>query len=266
MGEYKTLFRIRMRFFWPGIRNDIKDWVKNCAHCCSYDIWRNRKSELYFSWPVTTPFYIMHVDLWMPGKLLEEEGRTLQLMNCMCDLTQFFIFIIVKEANSMNLGKLFMEQVVLSFGMVAVVVVDADSKFLHFFKDMCKQLNIKLWPLSRGNHKGMSVERYHRFLNKTQTINGEDRGSHHTFIENSKTSQYAWNSAPIDNTDIPRYVAAVGNHFKFPMDVQLNKTPELNDTDHSALYNYLRDVSFDSTFAMSVLQVLIEEHRTAHRD
>ena len=50
------------------------------------------------------------------------------------------------------------------------------------------------------------------------------------------------------------------------MDVQLNKTPELNDLDHSALYDYLRDVSIDSTFATSVLQVLIEERRTAHRD
>ena len=159
-----------------------------------------------------------------------------------------------------------MEQVVLSFGMVAVVVVDADSKFLHFFKDMCKRLNINVWPLSRGNHKGRSVERYHRFLNKTQTINGEDRGSHHTFIENSKTSQYAWNSAPIDDTDIPRCVAAVGRHFQFPMDVQLNKTPELNDADQSALYDYLRDVSIDSTFATSVLQVLVEERRTVHRD
>ena len=113
----------------------------------------------------------------------------------------------------------------LSFGKVAVVVVDADSKFLHSFKEMCKRLNISLWPLSRGNHKGMSVERYHRFLNKTQTINGEDRGSHHTFIEYSKTSQYAWNSAPIDDTDIPRCVAAVRRHFQFLVDVQLNKTP-----------------------------------------
>ena len=37
MGEYKTLFRIRTRFY------------KMCAHCISHDIWRNRKSELYFS-------------------------------------------------------------------------------------------------------------------------------------------------------------------------------------------------------------------------
>ena len=87
MGEYKTLFRIRMRLFWPSIRKDIKLWVKNCAHCCAYDVWRNRKSELYFSWPVTTPFYIMHVDLWMAGKLMDSINQMLQLMNAMCDLT-----------------------------------------------------------------------------------------------------------------------------------------------------------------------------------
>ena len=49
MGEYKTLFRIRTRFYWPGVRKDIKLWIKICAHCVAYDIWRNRKSELYFS-------------------------------------------------------------------------------------------------------------------------------------------------------------------------------------------------------------------------
>ena len=86
---------------------------------------------------------------------------------------------------------------------------------------MCEILKITLWPLSWGNHKGNSVERYHRFLNKTQTIIGQDRGTHHTFVQNVKTSQYAWNSAPIDNTDIPCCLAAVGRHFMFPMDVDL---------------------------------------------
>ena len=28
MGGYKTLFRIRMRFYWPGICKDIQLWVK----------------------------------------------------------------------------------------------------------------------------------------------------------------------------------------------------------------------------------------------
>jgi len=104
---------------------------------------------------------------------MDESGKTLQLLNCMCDLTQFVISILVDDASSDNLGKIFMEQVVLSFGMVSVVVVDTDSKFLNLFQDMCQQLDF-FWSLAQGNHKGNSVEKYHRFLNKTQTIVGAD--------------------------------------------------------------------------------------------
>ena len=52
MGEYKTMYRLRMRFYWLHMRSDIKTWVKSCAHCCAYDVWCSKKSELYFSWPV----------------------------------------------------------------------------------------------------------------------------------------------------------------------------------------------------------------------
>ena len=47
----------------------------------------------------------------------------------------------MSDATSENLAKLFMEQVVFTFVMVAVVVVDADSKFLSLFKDMCLKLD-----------------------------------------------------------------------------------------------------------------------------
>ena len=88
----------------------------------------------------------MHYDLWIPGKLMDESGKTLQLLNCMCDLTQFVISILFDDASSDNLGKIFMEQVVLSFGMVSVVVVDTDSKFLNLIQDMCQQLDFfGLW-------------------------------------------------------------------------------------------------------------------------
>ena len=167
MGEYTTLFRICMRFFWPNIRKDIKVWVKDCAHCVAYDVWRNKKSELHFSWPFTTLFYIMCVYLWIPSKLTDKNSHKLQLMNALGNLTQFIVSILVNEATSKILGKLFIEQVVFTFDMVAVVVVDADSEFLHLFEEMCKALGVIFWPLSRGNHKGNDVKRYHRFLNKT---------------------------------------------------------------------------------------------------
>ena len=78
----------------------------------------------------------------MPEKLVDDDGNTLQLMNCICDLTHFVIIMLVNGARSETLGKLFMEQVLLSFGIVAVVVVDANSKFLSVFEIMCLALGL----------------------------------------------------------------------------------------------------------------------------
>ena len=141
----------------------------------AYNIWCTRKQEMQFSWPVTIPFYIMHLDLWsQPGYLI----------NAMCDLNQFVVSTVTYDVRSHVLAKIFMEEVILSFCMVPVVVVDADSRFLSAFEEACKILKIKFWPLARSNHKGLSVERYHRFLNKTQAIVGQDRGTQKVFEQN----------------------------------------------------------------------------------
>ena len=71
-----------------------------------------------------------------------QKDHTLQLIIFVCDLAQFVISIIVRDVVSEILVKIFMKQAVLSFGMVAVIFVDADSKFLHIYKEMCATLDI----------------------------------------------------------------------------------------------------------------------------
>ena len=59
-----------------------------------------------------------------------------------------------------------MEEVDLSFGMTAVIVVDTDIKFISVFKDMCTELKISLWPLAGDNHKELSFEKITYFSTK----------------------------------------------------------------------------------------------------
>ena len=89
MGEYETLFYIRLQFFWTGLQKDFKEWVKGCSHCVSHNAGRSRKSNMYLSWPVTMQFYIMCVDIWSPSRLVETKKYNIQLMNSIFDLTQF---------------------------------------------------------------------------------------------------------------------------------------------------------------------------------
>ena len=69
-------------------------------------------------------------------------------MILICDLTQFCISSVVRNINADILANTFMEEVNLSFGMTAVIVLEADSKFISVFEDMCTALKIHLWPLA----------------------------------------------------------------------------------------------------------------------
>ena len=100
----------------------------------------------------------------------------------------------------------------------------------------------------------------------TQTIIGGDRGTHAGFIKNAKTSQYDWNSAPINDTCISWSSASIGKEFCFTLEVNIRALPSINTYNNSALFQYLRDVSTDYQFASSVFQVLAEERRTYHRE
>ena len=56
-----------------------------------------------------------------------------------------------------------MEDVVLSFVMFLVVIIDANRNFSRVFEGVLKELNINVWVLSQGNHKGDIAEKYHHF-------------------------------------------------------------------------------------------------------
>ena len=78
---------------------------------------------------------------------------------------------------------------------------------------MCKVLNINCDIVAKKNHKGLLVEKFHRFLNKSITIAAEDRGANDTFVAASVVAGYAWNSSLIDGTNILRSVPAIGREL-----------------------------------------------------
>lgn len=97
--------------------------------------------------------------------------------------------------------------------MYSVVIIDDGSTLKNIFMEMYKVLKIHYWCLSRGNLRGNSVEHYNLLLNKTQTIYDNDIGTNACYIDNASTSQYAWNGAPIENTDVLCSLATVGREY-----------------------------------------------------
>ena len=55
----------------------------------------------------------------------------------------------------------------------------------------------------------------------------EDRQSNDVFVSTGIAAGYAWNSAPIDRTNILRGTVAVGREFQFLIDINLFALPQL---------------------------------------
>ena len=181
MGEYKTLYRVRLRFFWPRLRSNVYDWIKQCAHCILTYRWRRRSQELMFSWPVSYPFTILHVDLWMPGNHTDRNGYIV-LMNTMCDMIQFVVVVSVPNESSTTLASFFMQHVLMKFVICHLVVLDDGSPFKGDFIAMCDVLSLNYDVMAKRNHKGLTVEHFHHLLNKSVAIAAEDRGTNEFFF------------------------------------------------------------------------------------
>ena len=81
------------------MRTDIKEWIQQCPNCILTCRWRRRGRELMFSWPISSPFAILHVDLWSSGHMTDQNGF-IALMNTMCDMIQIVGVVPVPDETS----------------------------------------------------------------------------------------------------------------------------------------------------------------------
>ena len=124
----QTLYRIKLRFFgqrWYYLLN---------FH------WRRRDQDHMFSWPVGSPFTIIHVDLWIPGKYIDSKGN-MKLMNAMYDMSQFVVVVPIPDESFATLADYLFQHVLMKFGLCHFVVLDDGTTFKGAFVAMCKVLD-----------------------------------------------------------------------------------------------------------------------------
>ena len=102
---------------------------------------------------------------------------------------------------------------------------------------MCKASHIKYDTL---NHKGLLVEKFHRFINKDITIAAGDRDKNDVFVIAGVAAGYAWNSSPIDGTDVLCSIPTIEQELQFPLGIDLSTLPTIVSNNAESVTSYLR--------------------------
>ena len=71
----------------------------------------------------------------------------------MCDMTLFFVSIALVYVTVLDLSKVFIDNILLKFGICILLVVGNGSTFIGIFIHMAKALNIRLCKASKRSHR-----------------------------------------------------------------------------------------------------------------
>ena len=260
---YYTFHRIRMRFFWPKMYFYIKHLCRLCAACGLSNSRHYKSKELIYSFPVDAPFKLVIVDIYKAGDIAAFDGEK-GLFVLLDHMTGFAIVETLLGMNSTIFSKVMMK-ILLQHGFCHTVVVDADSKFKAAFKATMEMLQLNVHWASGNNHDSILVERFNLFLNKGLKILCTERSTTRSFVEAAQLLTYAWNSAPMAETDISRSFVAVGREFSFPIDFLDQPSPHL-DVPTSTKLQYSDELRLQLKASREVYKILIEEHRCMHRE
>jgi hypothetical protein len=120
------------------------------------------------------------------------------------------------EVNSRNVATGAFQDFFVPNGLPKMVIYDSGSEFAGILQGMCKLLRIPAEGVAPENHRAIRNERFHRYLNKVESINTADTGALTLWKQGVKFAIYAWNASPIDGTNIIRSFVAQRTRISLP--------------------------------------------------
>ena len=188
------------------------------------------------------------------------------VLTSLCNLSGFATVGFLDSLEGETVTKVLMSQILLPNGLPKMVLLDADSLlFKHNLMVLLDELGVGFHVVSAEQHEGILCERYHRYLNKVQRLQGLDTKEYSNWMMNTSFAAYAWNGSPIDGTDIIRSFAAKARTFHFPLDVKEQLPRIIGNPGERALQHV--ETMFPLWFQQKeLLQVLVQERRLRHTE
>ena len=133
LGFDKTYERVATRFFWPGLRQDVKDYVKSCPHCQRNKTPNTLPSGLMTPLPIPDyPWEVITMDLIVA--LPPTPNGNDAVVTFVDKLTKMCHFVPAQtNITAPQLAQLFLHNVVRLHGLPLKIVSDRDARFTSTF-------------------------------------------------------------------------------------------------------------------------------------
>jgi hypothetical protein len=165
-GNDRTISRIRLSYYWPGMTNDVDKYIKACTTCQRSKATMPKSAPLQPMPTCDEPNMRVHVDLFGPLKTSEAGNKYIMVMTDA--FTKYVELAAIETKEAHVVARAFFERWICRFSAPEMLITDQGKEFCnHLMEELCNLWNIDKKRTS-GYHPqtNSSAESYNRTLIK----------------------------------------------------------------------------------------------------
>ena len=141
-GEQHTFYRLRKYAFWPAMRKDSMNFVKNCELCKKYKRVKVSPVPCLRSPQVTRPWQCVHTDIVGPLPLSLRGNK--YIVTFIDVLTRFGIAVAIPNKNTETVARAMFENVFSVYGVIENLVSDNGGEYTSkLLEDALSYMKVK---------------------------------------------------------------------------------------------------------------------------
>ena len=164
LGIRKTLGRIRQRFYWPGLQNDVRTYVSGCETCAKRKgPGRIKRAPMQIA---LSGYPLERIAVDILGELPETENGNKYVLVVADYYTKWTESYPMPNMEAATVAEIIVKEFISRYGIPSKIHSDQGRQFVSkLFKEMCKLLQIEKTQITlyHPESDGM-VERFNRTL------------------------------------------------------------------------------------------------------
>jgi hypothetical protein len=137
LGINRTYDRIKLFTTWSGMKQELEEYVKQCETCQKNKITQN-KSKMPMKITTTPEVVWEKCALDIVSPLTQTLDGNKYVLTFQDELSKFTLAIPIKQ-DDMTITKVFVEEIIVKFGIPQMILIDQGSNFMsEVFTNVCK--------------------------------------------------------------------------------------------------------------------------------
>ena len=223
LGVTKTVAKIRERFHWTGLNQDVEDWCRRCELCIKLKPPQKAGRAPLVS--VQPGYPLERVALDILGPLPESDLGNRYIMVVGDYFTKWTEAYPIPNQEAITIARKLVDEFVCRFGAPETLHTDQGRNFeSNLFKELCRLLGIVKTRTSAYHPEGDGmIERFNRtvvsMLSNYVSDNQRDWDRHLPQV------MMAYRSSKHESTKYPPFFMMFGRDVKLPIDVMFGRAP-----------------------------------------